>query len=150
MVIKLNREYKEKATTGIISIAGEEICYSLERPWDSNKKGISCIPEGEYPLTLKMYGRWHDQWKDKDWYRGVILLIGTAPRSEILIHTANYVHQLNGCIAPGTTTDVADGIPCVWRSTKALMKLYPIIADAIEEGEYVELQIKSNETNKKN
>ena len=150
MVIKLNREYKKNATTGILSIRNEELCYTLERPWSYNRVRESCIPEGNYPIGLKMYGLWHEKWKDEDWYKGVIILTGTEPRSEILIHTANYVHQLNGCIAPGTNTGEKDGVPCVWRSTKAYMKIYPIIAKAIEEGEYVELQIKSNETNKKN
>ena len=104
MVIKLNREYKEKATTGIISIAGEEICHSLERPWDSNKRGISCIPEGNYPLTLKMYGLdGMINGKIKTGTEELFYLLELRLDLKYLIHTANYVHQLNGCIAPGTT-----------------------------------------------
>ena len=150
MVIKLNRIYEEKVTPGTLFINGKQKCYTLERPWVDNERTISCIPEGCYEIGLKLYGKWHERWKDKDWYRGVIMLHGTEPRSEILIHTANYVRQLNGCIAPGLSFGKeGDGVTCIWNSRQALLDLYPVIADAIFAKEYVELQIESNEVNKK-
>ena len=150
MVIKLNRIYEEKATISRLSINSKEMCYALERPWKNNQLRISCIPEGIYGVKLKKYGKWHRRWEGQDWYKGVLVLTGTEPRTEILIHTANYSRQLNGCIAPGMFHgEEPNGTSCVWKSKTALLEIYPLIVEAIECEEYVELQIESNEINKK-
>ena len=140
MIIEIKRKYKKGATIGTLSIDGCQKCVTLERPWKKNEARVSCIPEGTYEIELKHYGRWHKQWQEQDWYKGVLILKDTEPRSEILIHTANYSRQLNGCIAPGVTEGVdKDGTPCVWRSKAALLEIYPIIVNAIETGQSVEI-----------
>lgn len=66
--------------------------YSIERPWLDNEPFISCIPEGRY--TLKRVnsprfgaGRWE---------------VSEVPgRWHILIHTANFPHDVEGCIGLG-------------------------------------------------
>ena len=98
MKLNLNREYYEKSTIGELSIDGEFVCYMLERPWDDNKVRVSCIPEGEYPLTLKKYGRFHERWKGKSWYKGVIKLEDTEPRTEILIILPTFPKRLMGVL----------------------------------------------------
>lgn len=68
-------------------------CPCLERGDRNNQRGESNVLPGKYPLVLEWSPRFkQDLWELKD----------TAPRSEMKIHAANYWHQLNGCIAPGS------------------------------------------------
>jgi hypothetical protein len=66
-------------------------CKTLELPWRENRREVSCIPEGEYVLKHRQSKKY-----------GKHLHIKHVPgRSYILIHSANYFHQLLGCIAVG-------------------------------------------------
>jgi hypothetical protein len=72
---------------------------SLELPWKNNQKRVSCIPTGIYRMvrhTSPKFGPCY-------WLQDV------PNRSEILIHPANFVRQLLGCIAPGLTHADIDG-----------------------------------------
>ncbi len=72
---------------------------SLELPWKDNAVGVSCIPVGLYKMVLHVspkFGRCY-------WLQDV------PNRSEILIHPANFVGQLRGCMAPGLTHADIDG-----------------------------------------
>ncbi|AUC15403.1 hypothetical protein BTO06_09750 [Tenacibaculum sp. SZ-18] len=72
---------------------------SLERGWRDNKKNISCIPEGIYPVVLEHSTRFKKKlWEIKD----------VPNRSECKFHSANYWHQLNGCIALGFKYQMID------------------------------------------
>jgi hypothetical protein len=54
------------------------ICVSLELLWKDNKRGISCIPEGIYPLVKRFTEK-----------RGWHIMIDKVPnRSWILVHAA--------------------------------------------------------------
>lgn len=72
---------------------------TLELPWRDNAKGHSCIPTGEYKAI------WHNS-PSKGW---VYMLTGTEPRTDILVHSANFAgdtdkgfqSELLGCIALG-------------------------------------------------
>lgn len=77
-------------------------CYTIERPWINNEKMISCIPEGSYTL------RWHTS----PTFGKVLAFSGngvtiastpTSKRSAILIHPANTIDDLKGCVGLGTT-----------------------------------------------
>ena len=70
---------------------GEFLCDTLERPWLDNQYGVSCIPEGSYPVAPYDSPSKGDVW----------LLGNTQPRSMIEIHPSNFVRQLEGCIAVG-------------------------------------------------
>jgi len=64
----------------------------IELPWNNNKRGISCIPVGEYSAIAVR------RWSNKKY----ALWVQDVPgRSEIMVHTANFVKQLLGCLAPG-------------------------------------------------
>lgn len=64
----------------------------IERGYRDNKKNVSNIPMGIYPLLYE-YSPKFDMflWELKE----------VPGRSECKIHASNYWHQLNGCIAPG-------------------------------------------------
>lgn len=67
-------------------------CFTLELPWKDNKPQISCIPPGQYKLIHRSSPK----------YGNHLHVLDVPGRSYILIHPANYVSQLRGCIAPGT------------------------------------------------
>lgn len=113
MNVILKRDYKgEDCTLGKLYF-GEDVVEILELPWKNNLPKISCIPEGEYEVE-KTYS---PAFKKKLW------LVKNVPnRSGIRIHTANYVHELLGCLAPGLKRyDLnKDGIMDISDSRKAL------------------------------
>jgi len=66
-------------------------CRSLELPWKDNEVRVSCIPAGEYDCVKHTSPKFGECFWVKD----------VPNRSEILIHPANYVSQLLGCVAMG-------------------------------------------------
>ncbi len=104
-------------------------CRTLELPDLGNEKRISCIPEGIYWVEKrwsKKYGN-HFHIKDVD------------GRSYILIHNANYVRQLLGCITVGLAhTDIdGDGLRDVTRSKQTLKDLNRELPDRFKLEIYV-------------
>lgn len=113
ITVTLNREYRSKETIGTFYCAEQGWTrYSVELPWKNNMIGLSCIPAGEYECVEHVspkFGRCY--WLPK-----------VKGRTQILIHPANYVYQLRGCIATGTShADIdGDGVIDVVNSRKAL------------------------------
>lgn len=67
-------------------------CKTLERPWVDNKNNVSCIPPGTYDVMKTYSNR----------FKKPLYLIDKVPgRSGVRIHPANFVSQLQGCIALG-------------------------------------------------
>jgi len=96
MIVKIKR-LKDNGvqTIGELSIFEDGVkifsCKTLELPWKDNQRSISCIPEGKYPLVHRQSKKYGDH-----------LHIRKVPgRYYILMHSANYFHQLKGCIAVG-------------------------------------------------
>ena len=94
------QRYKEdeNQTTGtltVIDVNGWPVftCPCIERGDHANQRQISNIPPGRYPLVLE-YSRKYNQ--------KLYELKSVPGRSEIKIHSANFWHELNGCIAPGS------------------------------------------------
>lgn len=94
--------------------------YSLELPWaDANSDGLgdpqkSCITPGSYEC------RWHTSPKYGPCYE----VTGVVGRSHILIHPANWAHQLLGCIALGKARGVLNGKPAILRSKEAIAEFH--------------------------
>jgi len=90
--------------------------FSLELPDKGNQPNISRIPNGTY--------NWK-KWYSPTYKMEVIRLEGVPGRTNILIHPANYVSQLRGCIAIGlTAADInGDGFIDVTSSRAAVKKL---------------------------
>ena len=65
---------------------------SLERGWLDNKPNESCVPKGLYHTVSEYSNRFNKKlWE----------IYGVDGRSECKFHSANFWHQLNGCIALG-------------------------------------------------
>lgn len=100
IVIYRNRiEDSEACTEGLLTIDGRFYCYTLELPWNNNVRNISCIPEGEY--NVKVMKSEHFSLKMG---HAVYLpqVLGVPNRDGILIHGANTVNDLLGCIGVGS------------------------------------------------
>lgn len=120
-------QFSEKGVQGeIYDPDGNDIgIYTLERPWKNNKIGESCIPAGKY-LVTKRTKETHSWAK----YPEAFELHGTEPRTGILIHAANWIRQLQGCIALGlAASDMPGGPMAVWRSRAAMKRFRKITPD---------------------
>lgn len=125
--LHLHRDYTTpQVTHGILKLvdpAGKILfeCFSLELPWRNNEVERSCIPTGTYTLLHRTSPRF-----------GKHLHVTNVPgRSFILIHPANYVSQLRGCIAPGLfRRDInGDDILDVGSSRAAMSRLLELVND---------------------
>jgi len=87
----IRQEYDKEGTPGkLINSDGVNLGAALEKPWLNNKPGQSCIPEGDYICEHDETGTFR-YWKVED----------VPYRSNIEIHPANCIDDLEGCIALG-------------------------------------------------
>jgi hypothetical protein len=91
-------------TTGVLEVLDGgadtvlKLC-TLELPWNDNRHDISCIPAGLYVVAPYLSP-----------HLGNVLEVKSVPdRSGIRIHAANFVGQLQGCIAVGLSAEDIDG-----------------------------------------
>jgi len=122
MEVLLKRDYKGKDCTLGKMYFGENVVETLELPWKDNLPKVSCIPDGEYEVE-KTYS---PSFKKQLW------LIKNVPnRSGIRIHSASFVSDLLGCIAPGLSRyDLnKDGIIDMKDSRKAMSLLEEELPD---------------------
>jgi len=107
-------EQDDKATLGkLLDESGSIICYTLEDPWKSNFRNISCIPEGIYKCIKHNGTKYQNVWK----------LLGVVGRSNILIHNGNYTTDTQGCILVGQNHAEYKGVSMVNNSKNTLNKM---------------------------
>ena len=91
--------FSKDSTIGELFINGERICDTLENPWRDNQRNISCIPEGEYPVRLRL----PRESASRDYLH---LLVQDVPnRDWILFHRGNTAKDTSGCILVGLGTE---------------------------------------------
>ena len=91
--------FSKKSTIGELFINGERICDTLENPWVDNQRNVSCIPEGVYPVRLRL----PRESASRDYLH---LLVQEVPnRDFILVHRGNFPSQTQGCILVGLGTE---------------------------------------------
>lgn len=112
------------------AVTGVWLCETVERERDHNRKSTptrpgACIPAGEYVCQRVVSPKFGD----------VFQVMDVPNRSHILIHAANWSHQLKGCIAPGMTRAVVDDANPethddrgVTGSKRALLKLMEMMS----------------------
>lgn len=96
-------------------------CCSMER-------ADKIIPAGTYSIELTY---------SPHFKRAMPLLDGVPGRTDIRIHPANWIYQLEGCIAVG----ISHEINCLDNSDAAFEPLLKRITAAIDSGESVRIQI---------
>ena len=91
--------FSKESTIGELFLNGERICDTLENPWQDNQRNISCIPEGEYPVRLRLAR----ESASRDYLH---LLVQEVPnRDWILFHRGNTSKDTSGCILVGLGTE---------------------------------------------
>ena len=129
--MKIVRGYTSLGTFGEwYSDEGELICISMEKPWVDNIPYDSCVPEGEYGIQEYSSPKFGNTYCIVNHYLEVGMYEGDAgedTRYAILIHPANWVAQLNGCIAPGSSLTVLDNRWAVSASRVAMNKVFELI-----------------------
>ena len=91
--------FTEESTIGELFINGERICDTLENPWVDNQRNISCIPEGVYPVRLRL----PRESGTRDYIH--LLVKDVKDRDYILIHIGNTAKDTSGCILVGLGTE---------------------------------------------
>ena len=129
--IKINRLWQDKnQTIGNCTVFDENekpifSSISLERGWRNNEKNVSCVPKGTYKVVLEYSPRFNtDLWELK----------GVVDRSECKFHSANYWHQLNGCVALGLKlTDINnDGYVDITNSRDTMSEFHKALSGSTE------------------
>ena len=89
-------------------------CYTIERPWLTNTPKVSCIPAGLYPLTRRFF--------NKGGYEA--LEVGSVvARNDILIHVANTMNDVEGCIGVGSMLGFVNSMWAVVNSKATFTRL---------------------------
>ena len=137
-------QYGNDATNSLLFIDNEFECYGLEDEYrDVKVMHETCIPEGTYKIKLRNEGGFHSRYAAKygDWHKGMLWLQDVPGFTFILIHTGNTDQHTSGCYIVGETQQDLDkgkdGF--VGNSGNAYKKMYPKVADAILQGEDVEI-----------
>jgi len=130
-MVEVVRVYLPGATLGSLYLDGKLLCKTMELRWQGNRKGISCIPEGDYLTTKEPPIPANDPSgrKQRDYWH--FRIHDVPDRSGILIHKITYVKDLQGCIGVGQDfRDFnKDGVLDMAGSTLALEKLVKELPD---------------------
>lgn len=87
--------FTKESTIGKLYINGESFCDTLENPYINNERNISCIPEGQYKVRLRLAR----ESATRDYLH---LLVQDVPdRDWILFHRGNTAKDTSGCILVG-------------------------------------------------
>lgn len=127
------RVYLPDRTLGSYYWDGEMIAKVLELPWLDNKRAISCILEGIFPVTKEKPIPENDPWGRK--YRPYwhFRIHDVPNRSGILIHRGVDVKHSKGCQLPGSRfNDFYTSQPTVAESAKKLQWLVNHLPDKFE------------------
>jgi len=127
-----------KRTFGVMTVGGLTL-QTLERPWIEAPDGVpgghpmtSCVPAGAYTLVLHDTPKHPQTWALVNPDLGVYHELADIPagnqgRVACLIHTANIVEQLAGCIGVGLTRSTLNGEPDVGASIMAFNELKAVV-----------------------
>ncbi len=143
MILKVDR-FAETAnsTLGKFSINGKNKCYTLEDDYDLIKvQGETRIPAGVYRLDLRYKGGFYERYSERFNEAHPMLWLRNVPNYKyVLIHPLNFHTETEGCIGVGKSFDVdQNGDYFLKNSTKAYLKLYYPIREALVTGETVRI-----------
>ncbi len=113
---------------------------TIERPWlpssetPAGRKGVSCLPPGEYRLEPHDSEAHPKVWalinRDLDvyhWPWEVPVGKRSFARTVCLIHPANWAYELRGCIAPGRRRAIENGRWRTYESRDAVNELRSVL-----------------------
>lgn len=136
----LNRyAYSETETEGKLVLADGQSLYTLERPWKDGMPGgmpfESCVPDGSYELIAHQRPNGDQVYALRNPDLGVYYTEqergNRSGRYLILLHSANWVEQIVGCIAPGKVRVIANNKRMVRSSREAMRQIMATVYDSI-------------------
>ena len=98
-LLLIRNTFSKESTIGELFLNGERICDTLENSWQDNQRNISCIPEGVYPVRLRL----PRESATRDYIH--LLVKDVKDRDYILIHIGNTAKDTSGCILVGLGTE---------------------------------------------
>ena len=122
----------------------EFMCYTLEDEFREDKiKHETRIPEGVYEIAFRKVGGFNQRYSKrfKDIHKGMLELVNVPNFKYILIHCGNTDEHTSGCILVGQTQEYGKKNGWIGRSTQAYFDIYPMVAQALEDGEDVTIEI---------
>ena len=141
----------------LVSSKEKYMCMILEDEERTVKVwGETRIPAGHYEIILRLEGTHHERYKQKfpDMHKGMLCLVNAPDWTihqdgmtfkYILIHIGNDEDDTAGCLLTGSWfTDEylgIDGRFNLVKSTKAYMKIYPVIVEELMKGKKVFITI---------
>ena len=122
MLLTLTRDqYLPECTLGVLDVAGKKF-FTIERTWlpdpvcKSGRKYESCVSEGTYllhnftrPSGEKVFMLSNPQLDVYEFPADVPKGRENSTRTLVLIHAANFVHDVIGCIGPGLSRTKVNG-----------------------------------------
>jgi hypothetical protein len=124
------------------------LAYTLEdEQRDKKVYGETRIPNGTYKLGLRKEGGYHAKYSKRfsDFHIGMLHVLDVPGFEYILIHCGNTDEHTAGCLLVGDSQEnnqiTKDGF--IGKSTQAYRRIYPRIANAIENGEQVIITYKT-------
>ena len=123
-------------TLGLLYLDGMLEGYTLERPDKGNKRRVSRIPAGVYPVRYRkeLTPMTIDYRKRYDWFTWHLEVCEVPNRDYIYIHPANKVIELAGCIGIGdrvNNNEIAAGF--IYPSEPAFERIYKKISAKLDE-----------------
>ena len=116
--------YSPDGTFGKLYV-GDDAFWTVELPWEGNAKGRSCIPEGNYTLSLRQSQVVTDS-TDGEFIEGWEVT-NVRGRTYVMIHPANWPSELKGCIAPGDSYTIINNANAVTNSRDSFRKLMALL-----------------------
>ena len=158
MIVELKRFHDDDDTTaGALFVDGIFNCFIVEDQEQTKKVyGETRIPNGEFDISLRKSGGFHNRYKakfnqqdgmlcvhnEKDWK----IVVGKTVFQYVLIHTGNTDDHTAGCLLPNETFNSSSMKGS--GSTNAYKKLYSILHKALMNNEKVKIKITDIETGK--
>lgn len=147
MIITLRRDAHQPVATGTLGILEVEFrkFHTMELPWLADDNGgiagepsRSRIPAGLYRMERRHTEARGHHWLLHNTSLGVYKYPNDIPRgvvggrSLVLIHAANWAHELRGCIAPGRARVFKDGEWMVTDSRAAMTDIRNLLGSRLD------------------
>lgn len=128
--------YLPTSTLGLWRVGAERF-ETIERPWIADPDGPggeaqqSCIPDGLYTLRPWESPKFGPVYLFESPELGVYATDkppgAKYGRTHVLLHAANEVRELLGCVAPGMRAGIVDGKHWVYESRRALARISELL-----------------------
>jgi hypothetical protein len=126
-------------------------CDTMEdegRPFDAKKPKETRIYAGHHEILLRKAGGMHTRYLNhpnpriKEIHEGMLWLQDTPQFEWIYIHPGTTHLHTDGCILPGYSRGIHEGLKAVFRSVDAYVDLYKMVVAYIKVGDRVFIDVR--------